>query len=354
MKNDSGKLREAKAQALGLKIIFLALTLVGALFMGLFSKNKFVRAISAICLVAIGIGVAVYYLDVYPRNVPNTQSDQLGKRMNPVQKFQELLRKAGVPEEAIEASYASGGFEFLHTRSWDVSHTLEDSYFLHDFLRGIRSIDKSLSIIDLPEWKRNELKIRACLDCFSKDSHHWGELQCGYALDARGVTEVKEFVEAGEIALEANEIIRVLASIGVTNSITLNPYVDAASTSLECVERILEENECNGVSEKWIRELANWGIVKEIPVNASENIPVLVSPSFPLKDLVVEGERRDEPFSLNYSSILVLKDGKTHVVYSGRKYWWGELCDEAEALRETPGVKYLTPSGILSNDKAIK
>ena len=60
---EAARLREARSQALGIKILLALVALVGALFLGLFSKNKFVRLLSAICLIAIGIGVAVYYTD---------------------------------------------------------------------------------------------------------------------------------------------------------------------------------------------------------------------------------------------------------------------------------------------------
>lgn len=113
MKTKSDKQREVQAQALGMQVIFIILALVGALFMGLFSKNKFIRILSAVCLVAIGIGVASYYMDESPaessKDSPTSVSRIEGEKYNWSQK---CIEHWGPVFEVVQEAFAEfGGFK---------------------------------------------------------------------------------------------------------------------------------------------------------------------------------------------------------------------------------------------------
>ena len=72
---EAARLREARAQALGLRVILALIALVGFLFTGLFSKSRKVRVFSAACLIAIGVVGIAYYADDASSNSKDKQEN---------------------------------------------------------------------------------------------------------------------------------------------------------------------------------------------------------------------------------------------------------------------------------------
>ena len=107
------------------------------------------------------------------------------------------------------------------------------------------------------------------------------------------------------------------------------------------------EQNCSAVAEKWIEEMGKWAIAQGMLGNAPDSTPILISPGFPIKDFLSAEKRHDETFVLNRPAVLVLKNGKMHLLHSGQKYSWFELVGEAQSVGESKGISFLTPTGII-------
>ena len=252
--------------------------------------------------------------------------------------FCDLLRKAGVPDEALRDSYASGGFEALHNVSTtELNAKLNDGYILGNL---INSLNKGLLEIGMPEWERHELKIRRCLDSLLPQSERW-----------RGrFGDVMTWEDNEEILmLEAIEIIRSLQSIKTIDGFLVSSSMDAPTTSKECAEMIVREQNCPAIVEKWIERMGTWTIAwgTGTPANAPGSTPILISPSFPIQEFLNGGKRFDEVFILKSPALLVLKNGKMHILHSNHKYSWFELVNEAQSIGGSRGIAYLTPTGMI-------
>ncbi len=250
--------------------------------------------------------------------------------------FRDIMRHAAVPDEALKDSYASGGFEvFRDISTRDLENQLNDDYLLGNLAD---SLNKGLSRTDIPDWERHELKIRRCLDHFLPHSER---------LRSK-IGDVMPWGDDDEILVsEAVEILRVLQSIQTSDGFLLNSSVDSPKTSTECAERIVMEQNCPVVAEKWIREMGKWTIAWGMLGNAPDSTPILMSPSFPAKEFLSGEKRHDETFVLDRPALLVLKNGKVHLLHSGHKYSWFELASETHGIQASSGIVFLSPNGMI-------
>lgn len=366
-KKESEQCRDAAAQALGLRIILILLSLIGALFLGLFSKNKVVRVLSATCLLAIGIGVAVYYMNELPGNstdgTPNGRyenmkykqfAEELSTIINPseiteiryngekeflikILLFRDILRCAKVPDEALRDSYASRRFEELRNiPTRDLEKTLGGGYLCKELKENLNGC---LSKVDMPEWKRHELTIRICLESFLPHSKR-SQSRLGDAMTWRDSEKT--------LIIEANEILQILKSIGMKDGIFPNVSIDMPTSSSDYVDRIVREKKRSGIAEKWIREIGEWTIAWKMPANASERTPILLSPTFPYEDFLKSEKRNNnEAFVLDSPSLVVWRNGMIHLLHPNHTYYWYELDREMQSIGQAGGIVYLTPSGII-------
>ncbi len=360
-------------------VVGAMIAILGALIMGLFSKNKAVRVFSAICLLAIGIGAVYYYRTEIMDHTPDHPQvqylkmreksfrDECGSFANPsaigkitpdvrtnmttILLFRDILRPLGVTDEAFKASFESGGFEELHSptaakRVADYMDSRNSTYENDSYFRQMSgykdALEKCLFHVDMPDWKRQELRIRAYLHFFLRD----GKDLCEMIMKAPG--KGADEMYAAVLTLEATEMNRVCSSLEMDNGLARFPH--DVTTSAGCADYWLNHaSNCRGIKEKWIREVGKWGIACRMPGSSPDYLPILVSPGFPCENLVIAGSHMTDAVEFANPLALVRKDGRVTTLHAGHRYTWGEVHRDSHGadIQAVRGVKYLTPKGVV-------
>ena len=183
-------------------ILFAYVWIVVVLIKGLlFGKSKSTRILSALGLLAIAIGTTVLVRHFKHKNVddhnPKTptalylEMDEQSFRtqcasfldstklesitpdvrtnLATILVFRDKLHVLGVSDEAFKESYESGGFEGLFHEDVMKHVASSDHNVGHYSLSNLKTaLDKCLAHIEAPDWKQQELKIRACLYFYLK------------------------------------------------------------------------------------------------------------------------------------------------------------------------------------------
>ena len=358
----------------------------------LFGKSKNVRILSALGLLAIAIGTTflVRYIigkrtsetpmaqyheherDAFPRGnrTPKTPMVQYlemdeqsfrtkcasfldstkleaitpGVRTNlaTILVFRDKLHGLGVSDEAFKESYGSGGFEGLFHADVVQRVTSPDHSVGYHSLSDLKTaLDKCLAHIEAPDWKRQELKIRACLHFYLKDEKNLCDTIIRSA-DGDGDSK-----EAALRSLEAIEIVRVLKSLKLMGRINQSSVRESPSSSVDCANKIVKGCSCQGIVEKWVLELGKWCIAWDLPDSAPNSITFLVSPGFSY-DAIVSGHRVDDSIASTHPFVLVHKDGEIKDVSIEEEPSLREIFDKKRLWKDLSQLKYLTPQGILT------
>lgn len=253
--------------------------------------------------------------------------------------FRDICRTNGVPDEALKQSFASGGLDID-----DLAKSIKSRDL---FLGRMNALEKCLDLAGVGGWKRNELKIRGCLHLLKgprsvgmrRSFVDWDDTATERAGKDEAILEV--------LALEAREIVRILASICPPRGI----LPDEATTdgtpadSRDYAERIVSRAGLDGIAAAWIREMGNWGIAWDAPSNAPASTPTLVSPGFPCNELAADGTRMREEVDIGVPFVIVQLDGSI-VKQLPRKAERRHLCDMGDSFSEMLSLRYLTPEGV--------
>ena len=394
--------REATAIKIGLTVFVLALfaafAVIALLVKGLFSKNKYVKVISAVGLVAIAAGTVVIvrmamdsaskarktakgeicrsrlpvspmdgYLEMEeapfrkecetifdPVRLPALTPD-VRTNLVAVLLFRDRLLDMGVTVEAVKASCVSGGFDVLHRpavarrlsrhRESDAAsgqaageRPADGSYLPNVFA----ALDACCAQVDAPEWERQELKIRAGLDYYAADGEGvCKEIMAAAKMDTASMGMCMRYLEAREIG-------RILSQAGRPgligfDGIKLDADRGALSCSQDCSRLIVKNCGFCGIAAKWVRKLGIWCLARE----ARGGIAFSASPGFPCDQIVV-ASGRSAACNVDFARpvCLLRKDMKVEMLPAGSHSIKGIL-DACGLSRDRSKVKVkcFTPSG---------
>ncbi len=206
----------------------------------------------------------------------------------------------------------------------------------------VSALETCLEHAEAPDWMRWELKIRVCYHHILHDAE---DRSRDIILASKGGESA---AQAEVLVLEAMEILRVIVSPGMklTELVALgNKDGKPLTSSNDFAKKLYQSGKYRGIAVQWLLEIRKWGIAWNPPPDVPEFFPLLLSPGFPCKQIAADPSRVEDIFRLDHPAAIVCYDGTIRNSAAGELSW--QFIYDREDFREALDLVYLTPNGVV-------